>query len=112
MLKRLSMVLAATAVMGICMAMVPQKAEAGWGFVTHHIKCALQGDGITYIDYTSERAWKDQQSCYAKVYMGWIGTGYRSAWTKQKYPYRKWHFRRVYVYNGSDSRNNFWFNVK
>jgi len=29
MLKRLSMVLAATAVMGICMAMVPQRVEAG-----------------------------------------------------------------------------------
>jgi len=84
MLKRLSMVLAATAVMGICMAMMPQKVEAGK--VTHKIHWIDIESGKTKIHNSEVKSFTTQQGqrdFYAEVYMGKISSGGgRKAWAK------------------------------
>jgi hypothetical protein len=101
MLKRLSMVLATTAVMGVCMAMMPQKVEGAW--ITHRIitpsgdigQNGKTGIGDTEKDFIAgSRDW-DQLTV---VRMGWIGRGKKTTWAKifnRKSSYEvtiKWHW--------------------
>jgi hypothetical protein len=85
MLKRLSMVLAATAVMGIFLAMMPQKVEGA--YITHVI-ITRSGD----MGYTGETGIRDVKKDFtagshdgdqlAVVRMGWIGRGKTTTWAK------------------------------
>jgi hypothetical protein len=85
MLKRLSMVLAATAVMGVCMAMMPQRVEGAW--ITHRIitpsddigQNGKTGIGDTEKDFTAG-SWNWRN--VAVVKMGWIGSGKKTTWAK------------------------------
>jgi hypothetical protein len=101
MLKRLSMVLAATAVMGVCMAMMPQKVEGAW--ITHRIITPSDDMG-----YTGKTGIEDVEKDFiagsenwknlAVVRMGWIGRGKKTTWAKifnRKSSYGvtiKWHW--------------------
>jgi len=93
-MKKLSMVLAATAVMGVCMAMMPQRVEGAW--ITHFIRTpsgdigqtGKTGIGDKEKDFTAGSYDWDQ---YAKVRMGWIGSGEKTTWAKI--------FRRKSSYN-------------
>jgi hypothetical protein len=85
MLKRLSMVLAATAVIGVCMAMVPQRVEGA--YITHLIKTpsndigynGTTGIGDVEKDFIAgSENWKN----LAVVRMGWIGSGKKTTWAK------------------------------
>ncbi|MFH0774703.1 MAG: hypothetical protein V2A53_04315 [bacterium] len=95
MLKRLSMVLAATAVMGICMAMVPQKVEAGSvdHFIHHHTWCGNSargwtsnyGTGIKYFTLNGEgrrtvdmgKVPSGRRTGYVRVYCCWASDSQR-----------------------------------
>jgi len=85
MLKRLSMVLAATAVTGICMAMMPQRVEGAYIF--HYIRTPsgdIGQNGKTGIRSKEKdfRAGSYDWDQYAKVSMGWIGSGNTTTWAK------------------------------
>ncbi|MFH0774285.1 MAG: hypothetical protein V2A53_02145 [bacterium] len=87
MLKRLSMVLAATAVMGICMAMVPQKVEGA--NVTHRVRYSDNYTrGLTSIkrqtkpyDYAG-RVFTTGSSGYYIVNLGRISSGSAKSYAK------------------------------
>jgi hypothetical protein len=94
MLRKLTMVVVAIAVIGISSIMMPQKAEAAW--VTHFIRTPeeyVAEEGTTGIRKKKKVFYAGSYiyPIWAKVWMGWIKGG--KTWTWAKIYNRKSRYR-------------------
>jgi hypothetical protein len=79
MLKRLSMVLAATAVMGVCMAMMPQKVEGA--FIDSEVYHSHFYESGKSRVHNKEKEFTQYSNPYT-FYLGWVNGGRRWCITK------------------------------
>jgi hypothetical protein len=108
MLKRLSIVLAATAVMGVCMAMLPQKVEAKtyvWHSMSHYPVIHGEEAGVTWCRDV-RKDFNINDLGLASKGMGWFSKGKANVGAKMKCGNEK--SRNVDIPRWGVKWNHFW----